>query len=186
MSTIWNSQPVVSEPNSVLKPGPKVIKKFSCSTQPSMKFVLLINLKLLATANSFLLNIAEHEISLIINMKMPTFVGIFISISRENFMLSWVEHEKRFITSGPGLGLVLGLPNSTGPDQTPRVAASVLGCIVCLNYRKLRVKWNGLKSTFRTIFPAYIQRQSTHHWCQRFDFFFRTCLFDRNVLFCLI
>ena len=22
-------------------------------------------------------------------------------ISRENFMLSWVEHEKRFITSGP-------------------------------------------------------------------------------------
>ena len=41
--------------------GPKVIKLFSCSTQLGMKFVLQINLKLLTIANSFLLNIAEHE-----------------------------------------------------------------------------------------------------------------------------
>ena len=41
--------------------GPKVIKLFSCSTQISMKFVLLINPKLLTILNSFLLNIAEHE-----------------------------------------------------------------------------------------------------------------------------
>ena len=46
--------------------GPEVIKHFSCSTQLSMKF------------------------SLIINMKMPIIVGIFIFISRENFMLSLV------------------------------------------------------------------------------------------------
>ena len=39
--------------------------------------------------------------SLIINMKMPTIVGIFIFISKKNFMLSWVEHEKSFITSRP-------------------------------------------------------------------------------------
>ena len=50
--------------------GPKVIKLFSCSTQLSMKF------------------------SLLINMKMPTKVGIFIFISRENFMLSYVRQEK--------------------------------------------------------------------------------------------
>ena len=43
---------------------PEVIKLFSCSTQLSMKF------------------------SLLINMKMPTIVGIFIFISREIFMLS--------------------------------------------------------------------------------------------------
>ena len=43
-------------------PGPKVIKLFSCSTQLSMKFVLLINPKLLTIANFFLINIAEHEI----------------------------------------------------------------------------------------------------------------------------
>ena len=46
--------------------GPKVIKLFSCSTQLSMKF------------------------SLLINMKMPTIVGIFIFVSRENLMLSYV------------------------------------------------------------------------------------------------
>ena len=46
--------------NSV-EPGPEVIKLFSCSTQLSMKFVLLINPKLLITANSFLLNVAEHK-----------------------------------------------------------------------------------------------------------------------------
>ena len=40
-------------------------------------------------------------------MKMPTFVGIFTFLSRENFMLSWVEHEKSFITSGPGFRLTL-------------------------------------------------------------------------------
>ena len=43
-------------------PGPEVIKHFSCSTQLSMKFVLVRNLKLLTFANSFLLKIAEHEL----------------------------------------------------------------------------------------------------------------------------
>ena len=38
-------------------PGPKVIKLFLCSTQLSMNFFLLINLKLLTIANSFVLNI---------------------------------------------------------------------------------------------------------------------------------
>ena len=37
--------------------------------------------------NYFLLNSAEHEI-FSANMKMPIIVGIFIYISRENFMLS--------------------------------------------------------------------------------------------------
>ena len=37
--------------------GPKVIKLFSYSTQLSINFVLLINLKLLTIANSFSLNI---------------------------------------------------------------------------------------------------------------------------------
>ena len=42
-------------------PGPEVIKLFSCSTQLSTKFFMLMNLKLLTMPNSFLLNIAEHE-----------------------------------------------------------------------------------------------------------------------------
>ena len=44
-----------------MQSGPEVIKLFSCSTELSMKFVMLINLRLLTIANSFLLNIAEHE-----------------------------------------------------------------------------------------------------------------------------
>ena len=38
-----------------------VIKHFACSTQLSMKFVLLISLKLLTITFFFLLNIAEHD-----------------------------------------------------------------------------------------------------------------------------
>ena len=39
-----------------------------------------------------------------INVKMPTIVGILTFMSRKNFMLNSVEHEKSFITSGPGPG----------------------------------------------------------------------------------
>ena len=33
---------------------------------------------------------------------MPTIVDILVLISRKNFMLNWFEHEKSFITLGPG------------------------------------------------------------------------------------
>ena len=56
------------------RPGPEVIKLFSCSTQLSMKFVMLTNLRLLTMPNSFLLNKLNMKISLLINMKMPTLV----------------------------------------------------------------------------------------------------------------
>ena len=56
--------------SSEKRSGPEVIKLFSCSTQLSMKF------------------------SLLINMKMPTLFGIFIFFSRENFMLSYVLQER--------------------------------------------------------------------------------------------
>ena len=38
---------------------------------------------------------------MLINVKMPTIVGILTFMSRINFMLGWVEHRKSFITSGP-------------------------------------------------------------------------------------
>ena len=53
---------VRSGPLSPRSPGPEVIKLFPCSTQLSRKFFMLINLNLLTNANSFLLNIADHEI----------------------------------------------------------------------------------------------------------------------------
>ena len=39
---------------------------------------------------------------MLINVKMPTIVDILTFMSRINFVLSWVEHGKSFITSGPG------------------------------------------------------------------------------------
>ena len=50
---------------------PEVIKILSYSAQQSMKFVLLINLKLLTILNSFLLNIAEHDNFSALNIRMP-------------------------------------------------------------------------------------------------------------------
>ena len=38
----------------------------------------------------------------LIHVKMPTIVGILTYLSGENYMLNWDEHEKGFITSGPG------------------------------------------------------------------------------------
>ena len=68
--------------------GPEVITLFSCSTQLSMKFFMLINLKLLTMPNSFLLNRSEHENFSANEYENANYVGIFIFISRENFMLS--------------------------------------------------------------------------------------------------
>ena len=42
-------------------------------------------------------------IYLLINVKMPTIVGILTFMSRINFVLGWVEYEKSFITLGPAL-----------------------------------------------------------------------------------
>ena len=41
---------------------------------------------------------------LLINVKMPTIVGILTFMNRKSFLLSRAEHEKSFtcITSGPG------------------------------------------------------------------------------------
>ena len=66
-----------------------------------MEFALLINLRLLTIANSFLLNIAEHENFSCNKYENANYIGIFIFITRENFMPSRVKHEKSFITSGP-------------------------------------------------------------------------------------
>ena len=52
------------------KPGPEVIKLFSCSTQLSTKFFPLIN------------------------VKMPTTVGILTFMSRKNSILGLSEPEK--------------------------------------------------------------------------------------------
>ena len=47
------------------------------------------------------LSLSDVVFIMLINVKMPTIVGILTFMSRINFVLSWVEHGKSFITSGP-------------------------------------------------------------------------------------
>ena len=49
------------------------------------------------------LSLSDVVFIMLINVKMPTIVGILTFMSRINFVLSCVEYEKCFITSGPGL-----------------------------------------------------------------------------------
>ena len=63
---------------------------------------MLISIKI--SGNSAFLGPDKHRMLFfqLINVKMPTIVGILTVMSRKNFMLNSVEHEKSFITSGPG------------------------------------------------------------------------------------
>ena len=76
----------------VVNQAPRLYKLFSCSTQLSMKFVLLINLKLLKVANSFLLSLAE--ITKVANSFLLSLAEyeIFSANKYENANKSWHFH----------------------------------------------------------------------------------------------
>ena len=82
-----------------LKTGPEVIKLFSCSTQLSTKFQLFIKTKI-PTKRFLALSLSDVVFIMLINVKIPTVVGILTFMSRINFVLNQVEHGKSFITSG--------------------------------------------------------------------------------------
>ena len=65
-----------------------VIKLFSCSTQLSTKFQLLIKSKIQTNKEVFILRLSDVVFILLINVKMPTIVGILTFMSKINFMLS--------------------------------------------------------------------------------------------------
>ena len=71
-----------------LRPGPEVITLFSCSTQLSTKFQLLIKLKYRQMKKFLALNRTDVVSIMLINVKMPTIVDILIFRSRINFVLS--------------------------------------------------------------------------------------------------
>ena len=43
---------------------------------------------------------------MLINVKMPTIVGILTLMSRVNFVLSYVKHEKSYMTLRPDLNFI--------------------------------------------------------------------------------
>ena len=69
-------------------PGPEVIKLFSCSTQLSTKLQLLIKTKISTDEEVFALSLSGVVFIMLINVKMPTIVGILTCMSRINFVLS--------------------------------------------------------------------------------------------------
>ena len=71
--------------------------------QLSSKFQLLINKKNYRQMEKFLgLSLSDVVFIMLINVKMPIIVGILTFMSRKNFVISRVKHEKSFITSGHG------------------------------------------------------------------------------------
>ena len=66
------------------------------------------------------------KFSLLMNMKMPTFVGIFIFISRENYILSRVEHKKSFITLRPDHHIQAHTQDTTVNDIFEFIALKLL------------------------------------------------------------
>ena len=68
-----------------LAPGLEVFKLFSCSTQLSTKFQLLIKTKIMTNEEVSCFNAV---FIMLINIKMPTNVGILTFMSRINFVLS--------------------------------------------------------------------------------------------------
>ena len=54
----------------------------------------------------FDLGLSDVVFIMLINVKMPTIVGILTFMSRINFVLSRVEHQNFFITSGPDFYVV--------------------------------------------------------------------------------
>ena len=78
-------------------------KKFSCSSQLSMKFFLLINIKM-PTNVGILIFISRKSFMLSSDVQEePLNCWYLIFIGVTNFILSWVEHEKRFHNLRPML-----------------------------------------------------------------------------------
>ena len=71
-----------------LQSGNEVIKLFSCSTQPTMRFQLLTKTKMLKIINFLGFKLSDVVFSMLVNVKMPTTVGIITFMSMIDFILS--------------------------------------------------------------------------------------------------
>ena len=111
--------------------------------------------QIINSAKFFLAKQLSMKISLLINMKMQTIVGIFIFISREKFMLSWVEHHgKSFITSGP--------------DCTDAHAHLDLRCL------------HGMRVFFPRYVPNGKHHTGQHTWARKWEIYCRTCVLKED------
>ena len=69
-------------------PRPEVINFFSCSTQLSIKFQLIIKTKIPTNIKVSCVKSLRRVFIMLINVKMPTIVGILTFMSRINLVVS--------------------------------------------------------------------------------------------------
>ena len=117
---------------------PEVIKLFSCSTQLSTKFQLLIKTKIPTNKGMSCLSLSDVVFIMLIDVKMLTIM------SRINFVLSLVEYVKSFITSGPYFFFQITMCTTHGQCLDMTVAPPP-GCVDFTKYTiekyKAIVKW---------------------------------------------
>ena len=82
----WKNLSVKKELRMLFYPAPKVIKLFSCSNQHEIQ--LLIKSKIMKVFFTSCFKILRCFYILLINVKMPTIVGILTFMSRINVMIS--------------------------------------------------------------------------------------------------
>ena len=82
----------VDEPTGFSLSGTKL---FPCSTQLSMEFELLLNIKIAKINENSDFENQSQSLYLLINVKIPTFFDILIFLSTRNFMLNSIEHAKK-------------------------------------------------------------------------------------------
>ena len=99
-----------------------------------MKFKMLINIEIAKIDGIFRFNSLEPVIILLINVKMPTIVGISTFMSRINFMLSWDENEKSFITSGTGFCIFRKQSCLSAVPSSRLISTSVLLLVSALSH----------------------------------------------------
>ena len=78
---------------SLRNQGPKAIKLSSCSTQLSMKFQMLVSIKISRNSDFLGSEMPKMLFFMLINVKMPTTVGILTIMGRTNLMLCRIEHD---------------------------------------------------------------------------------------------
>ena len=71
-----------------------MIKLFSCSTQLSIKFQVLIKLKYRKIKKFFALSLSDIVFAMLVNVKMPTIVGILSFMSRINLCSAELSMKK--------------------------------------------------------------------------------------------
>ena len=76
--------------SAATRPGTEVIRFFSCSTQMSTEFQLLIKTKVPPIKKFLALSLSDVVFIMRTNVKMSTIVGILTFICRINFVLSLV------------------------------------------------------------------------------------------------